>query len=488
VDFQSWNPSPTHLLPETDPTAFTYLIDRYFRTRTNLTLTNNGTQIGGNLTSGGQGVANASVQLTSQALSGSGTIATYTLTGAVPNEAVMALVGARVNTECYACNGASDLTVYEFQYNDSNASELNSNEWDFSNALSDWTTVAPSPAVFTSGPAPYRQGLHITAQPGQTALLNSTFTGVSPGGQFTFQVTARVAPLSVGSGYFTLIWLDANQTEPSREIILFEPQTQMLTTATTAADGSFSASIPVDPNLYQVTAQYAGSSALWPSSAVVPSSPSSPPSIVSLTPAAGSGASAAFSAVFNDPNGWGAIANAQVLINTGPFAQGGCDIGYLPLTRTFQLLSDTGVWSSMVLSNNECSVSGMSASGSGNNLTLNFTVNFLASSRAQESVFLQVNDSQGLTVPWASAGTWSIVPTACTLSGATNLTDVQSTINQALGGAPAITDMNGDGTVNVVDVELVVSGFLGCAPFNSAAPAGSGTRTMAHSADRRERL
>jgi hypothetical protein len=435
------------------------------------------------LSSGGQGVAGASVQLTSQALSGSGTIATYTLTGAVPNEASTALVGARVNTECYACNGASDLTIYDFQYNDTQTV----GEWDFYNGLSGWS-FGPGTAVFAAGPQPYRRGLHITTQPGQTAVLNSSPMTVSPGDQFTFQVTATIAPVSAGSGYFTLIWFDAAGNEPSREIIMFEPQTQMLTTATTAADGSFSASIPVDPNLYQVTAQYAGTSALWPSSAVVPSSPSSPPSMVSLTPAAGSGASATFSAVFNDPNGWAAIANAQVLINTGPFAQGGCDIGYLPASSTFQLLSDTGVWSSTVLSNNECSLSGAIASGSGNNLTLNFTVNFLALSITQENVFLQVNDSQGLTAPWAPVGTWSIVPTACALSGATNLTDVQSAINQALGAAPAITDMNGDGTVNVVDVELVIGAFLGCAPFNSAAPAGSSIRTMAHPVGRREKL
>ncbi len=198
VNFQSWNPNPTHVLPETNSTAFTYLIDRYFRARTNLTLSNNGTQLSGNLSSGGSGVPSASIQLTSQPVSGAGTIATYTISGLVPNEATSAYLGARVNSECYACNGASDVTIYSFQYKDTQNS---TGTLDFSNGLSGWS-FGPGAAVFTRGPSPYVQGLHITAQPGQAFGLNSTPIVVTGGVQFTFQVTAQVSPLSVGSGYF----------------------------------------------------------------------------------------------------------------------------------------------------------------------------------------------------------------------------------------------------------------------------------------------
>jgi hypothetical protein len=490
VNFQSWNPNPTHVLPETDPTAFTYLIDRYFRARTNLTVSNDGTQIGGKLTSGANGVADASIQLTSQPLSGSGSVATYTITGPVPNEARSALVGARINTECYACNGPADLTVYTFQYNDTKGGK---GEWDFTQGLNDWPNFGPGVPVFEYGPSPYYQGLHITAQPGQAFTLNSTGIAVSPAAQFTLQVAARVSPLSVGSGYFALIWLDASGNEPSRETIMFEPATQILTTAATAADGSFGASIPVDPTLYQVTAQYAGSGTLWPSTAAVPENPApiSPPSIVSLTPPAGSGASATFSVVFSDPNGWAAIANAEMLINSGLFPQAGCSIGYLPASGTFQLLNDAGTtWSSTVLSNSQCSLSDASASGVGNNLTLTFTVSFNAnfgSPAAPETVFLQVTDSQGPVAPWVAAGTWSPVPNVCTPGGTTNVTNVQSVIEEALGAIPANTDMNGDGIVNVVDVQLAIDA-VGCGALSNTAPAGSSIRTMAHPVGRREKL
>jgi hypothetical protein len=52
------------------------------------------------------------------------------------------------------------------------------------------------------------------------------------------------------------------------------------------------------------------------------------------------------------------------------------------------------------------------------------------------------------------------VPCAGTPSG--NVADVQEEINEALGTSPANADMNGDGVVNVVDVQLVTNAVLGC--------------------------
>ncbi len=267
VNFQSWNPNPTHVLPETDPTAFTYLINRYFRTRTQLTLTNNGAQLSGTLRAGAAPVAGANIQLTAKPVSGNGAMATYTITGPVPTQARTAIVGARINSECYKCNGPSDLTIYGFQYSEN--TQRTPSTWDFTNGISGWL-FGPGAAVFDPGSPPYTQGLHMTAQAGQALGLNSTAVAVTPGAQFTLQVTARVSPKSVGSGYFTLIWFNAAGNEPLRETIFFQPQTLTLGTATTTADGSFSSGNSVDPNLFKATAEYAGSSTLWPASSVPP--------------------------------------------------------------------------------------------------------------------------------------------------------------------------------------------------------------------------
>ena len=479
VDFQSWNPNPTHVLPETDPTAFTYLIDRYTRTRTNLAVATDGAQVIGKLTAGTAPVAGASVLLTSQPTSGSGSVATYTITGPVPTQARTAIVGARMNSECYSCIGPTDLTVYTFQYSDDQGA---TGEWDFTHGfLIGWLFNGGTPVVVI-GPPPYAQGLQATGSAGQAIGLNSTNPiAVNPGAQFTFQVAARVSPLSAGTGYFTLIWFDANGNEPSRETILFEPQGQTLSAVTTAADGSFSLPTSVDPNQNQVTAQYAGSSTLWPSTATTSgSSASTPPSIVSLNPSAASGASVTFSAAFSDSGGWANIANAEMLINATQSTQAGCVVSYLPSTGTFQLLNDAGTaWSSIVRSNSQCSLSGATASAGGNNLTLTFTLNFsatFASSGFQKSLYLQATDSHGLLAPWSAAGTLSLPPAGCTQPPTASVANVQSIVNQVLGIAPATTDLNGDGQINVLDIQFEIDSALGCATAGSAA-VNSGART-----------
>src|SRR5262249_18956845 len=149
----------------------------------------------------------------------------------------------RVNTECYSCNGPTFLTVYSFHYTEN---QSRSATWDFANGIGTWG-LSPGPPFFTGG------GLTISGQPGQSVTLNSTATSVTPGASFSFQVTAAVNPISIGSGYFTLIWLSANGNEPSRETIMFEPISQVVATATTAADGSYSAAVAVDPAANLVT-------------------------------------------------------------------------------------------------------------------------------------------------------------------------------------------------------------------------------------------
>jgi len=274
VDFQSWNRHPSHVLPETDPTAFTHLIDRYFRARTQLTLMNRGGQLYGTLRDRNAAVAGANIQITAEPVSGNGTISSYTLAGTVPEQAHSAIVGARINSECYNCNGPNDVTVYSFQYSENTTRKPAT--WDFAKGISGWT-FWPGAAAFDTGPPPYTQGLHVKAQPGQAFGLNSGFVGVTPKAQFTLRITARVAPMSVGSGYFTLIWFDSAGREPSREILMFRPRVISVGNATTAADGSFKIGNLPESNAFEVIADYGGSDTLWPAVAKIQSG-ASPPS------------------------------------------------------------------------------------------------------------------------------------------------------------------------------------------------------------------
>jgi hypothetical protein len=206
-------------------------------------------------------VSGANIQITAQPVSGNGAITTYTIAGIVPEAARTALVGARINSECYSCNGPTDLTIYGFQYNEN--TQRKPVTWDFAKGVSGWL-YGPGAAVFDSGEPPYVHGLHVTAKPGQPLMINSTAVAVTPKAQFTLRVTARVSPISVGSGYFTLIWLNAAGNEPLRETLLFQPQTQSLGGATTAKDGSFTIANSLSSDDYAITAEFAGSATLWP--------------------------------------------------------------------------------------------------------------------------------------------------------------------------------------------------------------------------------
>jgi len=46
-------------------------------------------------------------------------------------------------------------------------------------------------------------------------------------------------------------------------------------------------------------------------------------------------------------------------------------------------------------------------------------------------------------------------------TGSTTVSDVQTIINEALGTAPAVDDLNHDGVVNVADVQILINAALG---------------------------
>jgi hypothetical protein len=340
----------------------------------------------------------ASIQLTSQPVSGSGTRATYTMIGPVPPVAKKGLVGWRVNSECYSCNGPSDVTIYSIQYGENNQNPL--------------FTLNP-----TNG--------NITAQAGQTVGFNSDEFGVTAGAQFPLTVDARVSPRSAGSGYFTLIWFDSGGNEPFRQTIMFQPQTQSLGTATTDNTGSFSINNPPDPTLYQVTASYAGSSAQWPAQAI--SNISHLPALVSLTPFQGTGPNATLTLVYSHPSGWTAIQSAEFIINPRwePGSRGGgCYIKYAPGTGQFTLVADDGQnvagsayagWATTI-SNSQCTLNAASSSatGSGTTLTVVAALTFSASFTGQRHIWMQATDVYNNSTNWLVYGVW--FPTQTTVT------------------------------------------------------------------------
>ncbi len=261
--FQSWYAYPDHALPETDPTALTYLIDSYFRPRTKLSLNLSSSQAAGSLVdSQGGPIASAPITLTAQANTGPGTVANYVLSGTVPPSITQAVIQICVN-QCGDV-GTTDINVYSFQY----AGSGGSTSLGFANGLNGWGVDGNGTAVVQPSSDANGTSIHITATATQQTYVNSGPLTVIPGDSYNLTIRARVSPSSAGSGHFALVFLGASGTEVSRATLNFAPPILTLGSAQTASDGTYSITFaPLNPGGFQLQAAYAGTTALWPASA-----------------------------------------------------------------------------------------------------------------------------------------------------------------------------------------------------------------------------
>jgi uncharacterized protein (TIGR03437 family) len=260
VIFESWYPYPQHVLPETDPTTFTYLIDSYFRQRTKLSLKIAPSQASGSLLNSQEvPIAAAPIALTAQATTGSGTVSSYLLSGIVPSSVMQAVIQICVN-ECDEV-GTTDINVYSFRYGASDAQT----SFNFENGLTGWTVDGNGTAVVQPSSDASGKSIHISATAAQRTFINSAPLTVVPGSSYNLTIQARISPSSVGSGSFALVFLNAAGTEINRGTLEFEPTTSALGATQTASDGTYGLSFtPVDPGGSQLQAAYPGTSTLWP--------------------------------------------------------------------------------------------------------------------------------------------------------------------------------------------------------------------------------
>ena len=144
-----------------------------------------------------------------------------------------------------------------------------------------------------------------------------------------------------------------------------------------------------------------------------------PPSVVSVTPSSGSGLGPqTFSFVYSDPNGFGYLNKVMALFSpTGGFPNS-CYFLYIPAANSLYLFNDAGTsWLGPMtlgvagtLQNSQCSVNvgSSSASGSGNNLTMNLAVTFTSSFAGMQTTFMKANDNGGQSSGWQIIGSWSV--------------------------------------------------------------------------------
>ena len=179
----------------------------------------------------GSPVPGAAIRVTLTPLDGPGTLESYTLTGTVPAMASQATVGLRVNTEC-GCDGTADLTLYGVEYTQGSGSSSLVPNGDFSAGLNGWGVAGPGATHLRASDLGGGSMFRIRATMGEALVADSPRFSVEAGQHFTATFDARVAPGSVGSGYFSVVF-QGRSGEAGRERIPFTPASFTLGTRTT---------------------------------------------------------------------------------------------------------------------------------------------------------------------------------------------------------------------------------------------------------------
>ena len=155
----------------------------------------------------GAPIASAPVQLKVTPLDGPGFYGEYTATGTIPAGTTTVLVGFRVNSEC-DCNGPSDFNLYKVRFTQGAETDNRVFNADFSQGMNGWGFWGPGTVQLEPSDRGTGQRLNVVADPDQAVNCNSNDFPVTAGQTYTATFSAQVAPVSVGSGYFSVFFMN----------------------------------------------------------------------------------------------------------------------------------------------------------------------------------------------------------------------------------------------------------------------------------------
>ncbi len=270
--FASWDDKPDHVLPETNASSFTHLIDYYFRNRTAVGLAlgtpaANGTrEVSGTLAdAAGRALAEEAVQVSVVPRDGPGWLAEHTVTGMVPDGANDATVGIWVNNLC-GCHVNADFVVYEARYVEGAETLNRVPNGDFSDGLSLWASYGDVTPVVEPSDLGTGQMLVSNTTPTQFTVLYSEHFSVTPLARYTLTFTARIPPSAAGSGYL-LVEFAGDGVYKGRGMIRIGPGAHTFP-AVTDLNGAFHVLLPpLPPYSFVVQATCAGDESFWPAMA-----------------------------------------------------------------------------------------------------------------------------------------------------------------------------------------------------------------------------
>jgi FG-GAP-like repeat/Beta-propeller repeat len=181
---------------------------------------------------------------------------------------------------------------------------------------------------------------------------------------------------------------------------------------------SFNSSFTISRNIYMYAAGFSGLNSGWvDAGSWTPNPIAKPPTIVSLSPASGTGTSVTLQAVYTDPNGAGDLNTVLLQINSTQTGTNACYVYYQPQGNHLYLANNAGAWITPALtpgvagtaSNNQCTLNAASSKVvlSGNNLTLTVALSFTGTFVGTKNVYLYATGYSGLSSGWVKEGTWT---------------------------------------------------------------------------------
>jgi len=264
VVLQSWNDSPDHALPDTDPSTFTGLVNRYFGARTVIDVASLDSPSPGTLSAtgtlaavDGDPVADAALVIEGLPLDGQQQV--QAASGEVPAEAETAVIIVRINSEG-AGPGPADIHLYHVSYSEGGGANLSP---DPSFADGGWTPYGAGEGIFAENDD--GRMLQLTATDEQDLFVDSQVFEVTPGARFDFSTTDSVSEDSIGSGFIAVAFFGADGLEISRSIMPLEPVSGPLGTGTTDTAGNLVVDLAgVEAGRYRLRVSYPGDLTHWP--------------------------------------------------------------------------------------------------------------------------------------------------------------------------------------------------------------------------------
>ena len=261
---------------------------------------------------------------------------------------------------------------------------------------------------------------------GATVLINQAGRVAT-----TTSVGASVSTIGAGSSTILTATVSASSgtTSPSGNVSFSVGSTVLGTGPLSGSGGSATASLTISGSQLgsganTITATYAGNSSFNGSSGTTMVTVAPPPSVTSVSPNYGAGASQNFAFALSDLAGASDIQVVGVVINSTYSDTNGCFLYYSSPSNLLYLLTNSGAVSSGMtigsagtLSNSQCSVNvgSSSVAPSGNTLTLHLALTFSTAFVGMKNIYVYVQNAT-VSSGWVQSGSWTVPAAAAACS------------------------------------------------------------------------